>query len=171
MSAWLQLPQKEKDEVWDRFYDRFSFHPSVHEEHWPGIREPVPCLTYSIADAFTGDEAVDKAVEADLHTTALAAFRQVVSPSEHFYALDWQHNCFRFYPHHEFPAHDADAWAVPVLPNGDYYIFLGPDFSFGTFGHPWESSICIFGKPMLAAFERFRPKIFTRLLRRDGRVA
>jgi len=59
------------------------------------------------------------------------------------YALDWQHPCYWLYPHASFDADDEDAWLVPVLPNGDYYIFLAEDFSFGSFGHPWEMTITI----------------------------
>ena len=54
---------------------------------------------------------------------------------------------------------------VPVLPNGDYYLYLAPDLSFGTFGHPWEQTICVFGAPLLAATESNRPRLLTRAVR------
>ena len=170
MSAWSPLSQKEYDEVWDRFYSQFSFHPSVHKEQWPGIQEPSPSLTFSIAGAFTGDEAVFCVLESDLHAKVISVFRHLVPPSGRLYALDWQHPSFWFYPHTEFASDESDAWAVPPLPNGDYYIFLAEDFSFGWFGHPWEQTICVFGKPLLQALNQFQPKIFTKELRRDGRA-
>jgi hypothetical protein len=40
-----------------------------------------------------------------------------------------------------------------VIPDGDYHIFLAPDFSWGFFGHPWEWTICVFGAPLLATLE------------------
>jgi hypothetical protein len=40
---------------------------------------------------------------------------------------------------------------VTPFPNGDYYIFLSEDFRTGTFGHPWEETMCIFGDRLLTA--------------------
>jgi hypothetical protein len=170
MPTWSQLPEDDYQEVWDRFYDAFAFRPSVYSESWPGIREPVPSLTYSFAGAYTGDQAVFSAFQADLHGAGLSAFRLVTSGTDFLYALDWQHTSYRFYPHIDFAAHDPEAWAVPILPDGDYSIFLAPDFSFGVFGHPWEQSICIFGEPLLRAFAPFRSQPFSRLIRRDGQT-
>lgn len=34
---------------------------------------------------------------------------------------------------------------MPVYPIGDYYAFLTEDFSEGTFGHPWEQTLCVIG--------------------------
>jgi len=171
MSAWLPLSEKERNEVWDKFYDKFSFRPSVHKEQWPGIREPVPSLTYSIAGAFTGEETAFRILESDLHTKALSIFQQLVPPEGRLYALDWQHPGFWLYPHKEFTANESDTWSVPALPNGDYYIFLAEDFSFGWFGHPWEQTICVFGEPLLQTLEQFRPRLFTTPLRRNGRTS
>ena len=48
---------------------------------------------------------------------------------------------------------DAE-WPVPVFPNGDYYIFARPDFSTGTFGHPWEKTLCVFGSELVQTLGR-----------------
>jgi hypothetical protein len=42
-----------------------------------------------------------------------------------------------------------EPWRVTPLPNGDYYIFLSEVFRTGTFGHPWEETMCIFGDRLL----------------------
>jgi len=42
-------------------------------------------------------------------------------------------------------------WPTTVFPNGDYTIFLTEDMSTGTFGHPWEQTLCVFGEPMVSA--------------------
>jgi len=38
---------------------------------------------------------------------------------------------------------------VTIFPDGDYYAFLRHDFSMGTFGHPWERTLCVFGKALI----------------------
>lgn len=40
-------------------------------------------------------------------------------------------------------------WRVPMYPDGGYYAFALPDFSEGTFGHPWEQSLCVFGSRLV----------------------
>ncbi|WP_198347940.1 DUF2716 domain-containing protein [Plantactinospora sp. KBS50] len=36
-------------------------------------------------------------------------------------------------------------WPLSPYPDGDYSIYLAEGFRFGTFGHPWELSLCVFG--------------------------
>ncbi len=67
-----------------------------------------------------------------------------------------------------FEAADPNAWSIPVLPDGDYYIFLSPDFRFGTFGHPWEETICVFGQELLDAFAQHPPQLFREIVRSNG---
>ena len=61
-----------------------------------------------------------------------------------------------------------ESWRIPVLPDGDYSIFLAADFRFGIFGHPWEGTWCVFGTKLLAAFETDRPRMFSSELRRSA---
>jgi hypothetical protein len=63
---------------------------------------------------------------------------------EKFYVFDWQHEGYDFYPllNHQ---------PLSVYPNGDYYSFVAEDFSFWTFGHPWQKTLCVFGKPLIDA--------------------
>ncbi|MEU5934541.1 DUF2716 domain-containing protein [Micromonospora sp. NPDC047187] len=60
----------------------------------------------------------------------------------------------------------ADAGCGPV---GDYYIHLAEDFRFGTFGHPWELSLCVFGDDMLDLVESDLHDVLGKVMRRDGR--
>jgi Protein of unknown function (DUF2716) len=98
----------------------------------------------------------------DFYENALKAFGEVSSFDRRIYALDWQHTCFWFYPQLGQP------WYIG-LPDGDYSIFLAEDFSYGYFGHPWEATICIFGQPLLEAFQKNPPQLFSKILRRDGK--
>ncbi len=178
MEAWQALSEHERQTVWDRFYEAFSFYPSVHANHWPGIVEPQPSITYGITHYYYPGEGhqppelqeTARAIEQDLYSKTLRAFQRCLAPGQPLYALEWQSTGYWFHPHIPFipgtPYNpDPDAWFVPVLPNGDYYIFLAEDFTFGIFGHPWEQTICIFGQRLIDAFILNQPLLFTRIIR------
>jgi hypothetical protein len=67
--------------------------------------------------------------------------------------LDWQHPAYRFRPANQALTWQAE-WKVPVYPDGDYFAFLSEDFSEGTFGHPWEKTICVLGERLVTSFGR-----------------
>jgi hypothetical protein len=167
-AVWEQLGEAEYAEVWERFQREFGFRPGTEPESFPAIREPSPSLTYALpripggspSDGQSGrhgptDDEID-----DLIDSLLEAFRACTPSGGKIYALDWRHRCYWFRPRARF-----QRWKIPLLPDGDYYIFLAPDFSWGLFGHPWEWTVCVFGAPLLAALERRRPKVFQQPLR------
>jgi hypothetical protein len=154
MKAWVELNEQEYDLVWDRFDFWFDFSPSTFR--FPGILEPNPSITYSFENFLEHD--VD-----DFYEKALKVFQEVVPVGDRIYALDWQHTCFWFYPHHF-----NKGWGVG-LPDGDYAILISEDFSFGYFGHPWEQTICVFGEPLLEAFQKYPPKLFEKVVRKNGK--
>jgi hypothetical protein len=108
-------------------------------------------------------------LEHDLNRKTLKAFRRCVPPGKRIYTLNWQHECFFFNPHKQVETADTKAWKIPVLPDGDYYIFVAQDLSFGIFGHPWEQTICIFGSDLLEAFESDNPRLLNVVVRKDGK--
>ncbi len=146
--------------VWDKFYAEFQFNPGRQ----PAIVEPAPSITYKISQAFALNREAQRTLITDLSQKSLAAFQRCTGASQRLYALDWQHEGYWFYPHGDH----TDRWLVPVFPDGDYYIFLAEDFSFGTFGHPWEESLCIFGRPLLDAFAQDPPLLFHDIIRSVG---
>jgi Protein of unknown function (DUF2716) len=170
--AWEELlyPSDEDTTAWEFMHQQLHFRPSVHAEHWPGIVEPHPSITYDIGHIYGLSETQAAALETDLNRKTLAAFQVCTRPDQRLYALDWQHACYWFYPHRPFDAENLAAWRVPVLPNGDYYIFLAEDFSFGMFGHPWEQTLCLFGQPLLDAFVPSQPFLFTQIVRVNGQA-
>jgi hypothetical protein len=163
-AAWVEV---EYDEVWGRFDDEFAFHPNVGPRFKrPGIKEPSPSETYSIGGIYgQGEEHYDE-LDNDLMAFALAMFRSLTAPDEFIYALDWQHQSFKFFPHVPFELTEFGEWPVPILPNGDYYIFLEKDFNWGVFGHPWERTMCFWGNNALSFLHGRRPKLLTNLLRK-----
>ena len=170
-TAWAPLTRAEDDAIWDRFYARFAFRPSVHAEHFPSIREPVPSLTFALPrvpgssprDGEIGRLMPSTAQLADLHAAMLAAFRSCTARSEQLYVLDWQHQSYRLQPHA-----DVETWPITIHPDVDYHLFLAADLSWGTFGHPWEWTICLFGRPLIDAVLRSPPRLLGIPIRRDG---
>lgn len=166
MAFWQELTEPEYEEVWKRFYYKYDFHPSVDPIHWPGITEPKPSVTYKISQVYGSDKY--ETLVTDLNARMLEAFRLSTSRKDKLYALDWQHTCYRFDPHLRFEPGDPNNWWVPVLPNGDYAIFLSQDMKLGIFGHPWEETICVFGKSLLQAVEKRIPLLFNTVVRING---
>src|SRR5436190_8477022 len=149
MFAWEPLAGPQEDAVWEWFYRDYAFRPSVHERDFPGIKEPVPSITYRLKEFGSMDPDAANKWALNLMKACVPAGRRVI-------ALDWQHACWTL------DVHLADAiedWErrVPLLPSGDYYIFLSRELASGIFGHPWERSMCFWGKPFLAEVRRSPP--------------
>jgi hypothetical protein len=155
-NAWVELSKPEYAEVWEKFYDRFQFAPSTTK--FPGILEPIPSVTYFLGYDLWPESDVDHS-----YNNMLKAFQTVLPSDGRMYALDWQPTCYRFHPYHF-----DGMWRVG-LPDGDYAIFLAEDFSLGFFRHPWEATICIFGEPLLEAFQKYPPRLFEKVVRKDGK--
>ncbi|WP_346533865.1 DUF2716 domain-containing protein [Micromonospora sp. DPT] len=87
--------------------------------------------------------------------------------------LDWQHPSFRLWPSLVGPENidppGQPGWPLSPFPDGDYYIYLAEDFRFGTFGHPWELSLCVFGDDLLDLVEADLHDVLGKVMRRDGR--
>jgi hypothetical protein len=159
--AWEELHEPERSAAWDRFERTFAFHPSTSQTDFPSIREPRPSITWHLHPSPWNPHD-----EVALHHRLLAAFRACTAPEEAIYALDWQHACYWFRPHVPFDWYEfGQEWPVPVLPNGDYSIFLSLDFSWGLFGHPWEWTICLFGAPLLATIAGEQIPLLTSIVR------
>ena len=156
----MRLTNEEELAIWHRFGERYRFRPSVYRADWPGIAEPPPFKTFSI-DHFYGAPILP-AMERQFEELARRTFCACVALNDRLYALDWQHPSYWLYPHKLIP---GQPWMIPAFPNGDYYIFIGAAIDFGWFGHPWERSICVFGKVALAALELTGSTLLTMALR------
>ena len=167
--AWRPLSDEEDRAVWPEFEHRFTFRPSVNADQWPGIAEPADSRTYAVGWAY-GDEGEYTRLTMDLCEKLHAALRRCVASNEAIWVLDWQHPAYRFSPHEPFRYASEDDWPVPAFPNGDYHIFLAPDLRFGVFGHPWEQTICVFGRTLLEAFDADKPALFATSIRIGGRA-
>ncbi|MFC7246955.1 DUF2716 domain-containing protein [Catellatospora aurea] len=154
----------EQAAVWDRFYAQFDFRPSMHR--YPAITEPTPSVTWSLS-SLDDDPGYTRLVEA-LHAglTALVGDGSIL-------CLDWQHPSYRVWPSLVGPDNidppGGPGWPLSPYPDGDYFVYLAEDFRFGTFGHPWEPSLCVFGGNLLDLVEAELHEALGQVIRRDGR--
>lgn len=150
MNSWIPMTSDQYRLAWDKMYEDFKFKPSIHSSDWPSFRLPSPFVTYDVTE-YT-DEDID-----DLEEKCISCLRAITVPEEYIYALDWQHQCYLYYPHRE----RGDVGArIGFYPDGDYCFFLQKDFKWGYLGHPWEHSISLFGETLIHQFEADRPTIF-----------
>jgi hypothetical protein len=160
------LPESEYRRVWDRFYEDFNFRPSMSSLKWPSIKEPVASVTWSLTalDDDPGYECLDRLV--DVVEQGLAS---CVGPQGTLLALDWQHTSYRFAPQ-DVGGPGRPAWPLSPYPDGDYHIYLSEDFRYGSFGHPWEESLCLFGEELLDAVSAEVDKVLGSPIRTSGKA-
>jgi hypothetical protein len=170
-SAWEQLSKAADEPAWYWVYDKLAFWPSIYANAWPGFHEPTPSITWDLTSGNVDRSSAEfrfglySVKEDDLARTTLQALRDCVRPDEWVWALHWQHRSYKFFPHR---AGASEQWPVPVFPRNDYNVFLAQDFRFGTLGHPWERTLCVFGKEFGESVQRHANGVLATVLRRDG---
>ncbi|UJF35521.1 DUF2716 domain-containing protein [Paenibacillus hexagrammi] len=157
MNNWISLRDDEYRRVWDKFYKDFSFKPSIDPQNWPSFTINLPYVTFELTKNYNNED-ID-----ELEEIYKAALRSCLEPEEYIYALDWQHESFLYSPYLQ-----DTIPSISFYPDGDYYLFLRKDFSFGFLGHPWEHSITIFGEELIKKLLIHKPRIFNGIIRRSG---
>ena len=103
-------------------------------------------------------------LEAEFTLKLLTAFRQCTCAGECLWAIDWQHAWYYFNAHAGITTATRDEWAMPILPDGDSYNYVAPDFRFGVVtGWRATGPVTIFGEDLIAAFAANPPEGFLRL--------
>jgi len=103
-------------------------------------------------------------LEADFTLKLLCAFRRCTRPGERLWVIDWQHSWYYFDPHGGITVATRDEWANPVLPDGDSYNYVAPDFRFGVvMGWRATGPVTLFGTELLAAFAADPPERFIKV--------
>ncbi len=136
-------------------------------EAWPAIHEPAPSVTLDlgvIEDGARRGSAYDA-----INAEALRCFVWALTDADELFVLDWQHPAYRFRPAVQALTWRPE-WKVPVYPDGDYYAFLTADLREGTFGHPWERTLCVMGERLGDSLGRSLAT-WLPVARRDGRPA
>jgi hypothetical protein len=163
-AAWTALDGAARDRAWDAFEARFGFRASTQAEGWPAISEPKPSITFDLSGIVDGPRR-SSAFDA-INAEALRCFVWALAEDTELNALDWQHPAYRFTPARQALAHSPE-WPISVYPDGDYYAFLTDDLSEGTFGHPWEQTLCVIG-PRLGETLGRSLAVWLPIKRRDG---
>lgn len=169
-----RLRDPEYDAVWDRFEAGFDFRPSVDE--FPGIVEPVGSSTWDLGpiQGEHWEQSLDRYEE-----ILFSGFKASAAPGMELFVLDWQHTCYAVRPY--LPTSDVflsqsarkphlAGWPLSPYPNGDYSIYLAEDCSFGSFGHPWEQTVCVFGEMLLATVAASLDELLGLPVRGEGRA-
>jgi len=151
----VTLQKDEYESTWSKFVKKFDFKPNYYSSE-PAICEPENSVVFRFKSSFT-DAELD-----NFEAIIEEAFRRLNIGGDSMYALDWQHDSYRFNPQDEYRG-----LPISVFPDGDYFIFLSPDMSFGTFGRPWQDTICVFGTDLVKYIENSKPDIFQRVERRN----
>ena len=151
--AWSPISMDADDEYWTPFCRRFDFRPGMDSGE-PAIAEPVPSVTVDLGPIFAARSHPEFAAGVHaVNSLTLLALVRVLEPDTSLVVLDWQHQTYRFWPHRLAGQPDPQ-WQTEVFPNGHYYVFLTEDMSTGTFGHPWEQTLCVFGEPLVSTLVR-----------------
>ncbi|MFD9410124.1 DUF2716 domain-containing protein [Streptomyces sp. NPDC059989] len=133
--------------LWDRLFTGFDFKPSTTS--LPAISDPVPSAVWHLHAHHRPVPHLPEQIDAIVQRGLLTA----TEPGEFVYWLDWQHDGYRYDPRRTDlpgrPPRPGDG----TYPNGDYYLHLTDDLRLGTFGHPWEQTLTVWGSPLLAAVE------------------
>lgn len=133
--------------AWTPFDRRFVFAPDFYERSAPAIRLPEDALVVDLGPIFESDRAGFAEGAATLDDAAFEAFARLAGDAE-MVALDWQHPAYLYSP----SAHNRGSGepAIPVFPNGDYYAHMPLDLRWGTFGHPWQRTLTIWGDDLVS---------------------
>ena len=162
--AWQAL---DSEPVWTRFEERYRFHPEYGTQVRPAITEPPESVTFSLRPIFDPEGAAFAVGEASLDTLVHRSLVELLPPDAPMVVLDWQHPSYRFWPGRE--VRSSSDWPLAPFPNGDYHAFLTEDLATGTFGHPWEPSLCVLGPSLVALLA---PRLASWLpILRDARTA
>lgn len=150
LPVWEEVDDYES--LWTPFDDKFGFRPGMDADTCPAIKEPLGSITFGLAHMFDGTGTTEWLRHA-VNFTVVWALADLVGSERPLIAMDWQHPSYRFWPHRNPVTEPSDMLGmnhITPVPDGDYYILLAEDMEFGTFGHPWEQTLCVFGADLVA---------------------
>ena len=134
-------------QAWAPFNERFDFKPDFYERTEPAINLPERSLVIDLAPVYAHEGPRFAAGGHAINAAALRCFVWLAGDQE-MTALDWQHTPYRYSPAKHAVA-ESDQWLIPVFPDGDYYIHLAPGLTWGSFGHPWQRSLTLWGDELV----------------------
>ena len=167
---WIELNESDYEKIWGKFFKVFGFNYVYPNDRGTGILEPTPSITFSLQKIFADHQAFYKA-EKSINVLFHDLFKSLLDSNAWLYALDLNHPAYYFYPHHPSIHKKSFPGCLPhIFPDGDYYIFLAQDFSYGTFGHPLEQTLCVFGQQLIDALAQHQSKFLSNIIRINGKT-
>ncbi|WP_008825491.1 DUF2716 domain-containing protein [Haloplasma contractile] len=160
MKNWQLLSKEESEKVWDIIHDKFKFNPSINKRA-KSFKIEQNHVIYDISHIWK-KSSFDSLCK-DLEDKMLEVFKFITHNYEEIYALNWQHESYKFNPRGEMPRDEFGEWLVPILPDGDYYFFIEKDFEWGYIGHPWQKTITIFGDELIEGIKLNKPCMLDRI--------
>ncbi|MFE7582314.1 DUF2716 domain-containing protein [Streptomyces gardneri] len=133
--------------LWDRFSTDFDFKPSTTS--MPAISTPVPFAVWHLHAHHRPVPDLPRQIDGIVQRGLLTA----TEPGEFVYWLDWHHDGYRYDPRRTDLPGRPPRPGNGAHPQGDYYLHLTDDLRLGTFGHPWEETLTVWGPRLLAAVE------------------
>ncbi|MFG3258964.1 DUF2716 domain-containing protein [Streptomyces sp. NPDC048172] len=160
----MLLSDPEHDGLCEEFENRFAFRPG--RDSCPAVEEPPHSVTWHVGtpDRSEQSERVRRTVQEIVERAA----RAVTPPGEQLYALSWWHQGYRFDPA-RVGGTGRPGWPRSFCGDDDYLLLLTSDLRMGTFWHPWEESLCVFGPALLAGTETALTEALGTVMRRGGR--
>lgn len=92
--AWIDLTECDSSSVWDRVSSDLGFEPA----RMPAFRDPPESITWELRDVPEQPWASVKEQELAVAPPLREALDVAVGPDRWVDALDWEHDCYRFYP-------------------------------------------------------------------------
>lgn len=169
----MLFDDRDHDALCDEFKSLFAFNPSY--TYYPAIDEPSDSVTWHVGDVtdtrhtyrLRRDLPDDHQV-ARLQDVIERGLRAHVRPGEQLYSVSWWHQGYRFDPA-RVGGPGQPTWPGAACWEGEYYKLLTRDLRMGTFWHPWEESLCVFGAELLTEVEDDLTAILGTVMRRGGR--
>jgi hypothetical protein len=127
----------------------------------PGGELIVPKPSWSWSGQALARHLQQPDLESEFTLKLLDAFRRCTRPGERLWVIDWLHSWYYFDPHGGITVATRDEWAKPVLPDGDAYNYVAPDFRFGVImGWRVTGPVTLFGADLVAALAANPPEGF-----------
>ncbi|WP_432987077.1 DUF2716 domain-containing protein [Dactylosporangium sp. CA-233914] len=149
------------DAVWRRFLSHWAF--SGDSRNGPPT-EPPDSVTWQLS-AIDGDTTAVSALERIVQR----GLRLAVHPGERVYALNAYTQGYHFDPRLTGGPGQPPPPRCAYPDRGDDRLYTTADLRTGTYGDPWEASLCVFGTELLREVEADLTALLGVVLRRGGR--
>lgn len=172
MKEWEVLSNEEDNYVWNQVMERFSFNPKYDSNNdMQFLKLPKPYCIYDmhLFEGYLKDTTIEITEEYynEFNEHIAEIFINCMGTHNNMYALDWQHQSFRYNPksNEKLPkmieADNYNIYFPDFYPDGDYYFFIAKDFSWGYFTHPWTQQLWVFGYQLISEIKKAPSKYLT----------